>query len=438
MLTDLMLPDSKLAAPKLTVQPDCRSLLCSPATRAILAALLAATLGLVGGCKSTEEAPPEEDYSRYSRPLAPGTQALAPIPRAEYPDLAYLYPHRMGGLRALERSLQFFAAPSSRNHFPFRLGDRTITHGDQVASLERMSEILESAESPNELSTRLKEEFDFYRSVGWDGYSGEVLFTGYYTPEFRGSLTPNEKFRYPLYRKPQDLVVDRGVPRGRRTRDGAVVPYYTREEIEEGRLLAGQELVYLADPFEVFIVHVQGSASIQLTDGAWLHVGYAGKTDRPYSSVRASLVQQSLIEAEAASLSTMKQFFAKNPQDLDILYVNESYVFFTERDEPGPAGSLGVEVTALHTIATDKQVFPRGGPVIVRTHLPQVGPRGEPIDIPHTGLYFDQDTGGAIRSAGRADLYLGRGVEAEQVAGFTRHEGQLYYLFLKRDDASRR
>jgi membrane-bound lytic murein transglycosylase A len=46
-------------------------------------------------------------------------------------------------------------------------------------------------------------------------------------------------------------------------------------------------------------------------------------------------------------------------------------------------------------------------------------------------FFMDQDTGGAIRTAGRADLYLGAGDEAERVAGSTRAEGQLYYFFLK-------
>jgi membrane-bound lytic murein transglycosylase A len=44
---------------------------------------------------------------------------------------------------------------------------------------------------------------------------------------------------------------------------------------------------------------------------------------------------------------------------------------------------------------------------------------------------LDQDTGGAIRTAGRADIYLGTGPRAERLAGTTQAEGQLYYLFLK-------
>ena len=46
-------------------------------------------------------------------------------------------------------------------------------------------------------------------------------------------------------------------------------------------------------------------------------------------------------------------------------------------------------------------------------------------------FFFDQDTGSAIRTAGRADLYIGIGPEAEELAGRTKIEGQLYYLFLK-------
>ena len=44
---------------------------------------------------------------------------------------------------------------------------------------------------------------------------------------------------------------------------------------------------------------------------------------------------------------------------------------------------------------------------------------------------LDQDTGGAIRAPGRADLYLGAGPMSELLAGRQKNEGQLYYFFLK-------
>ena len=73
-------------------------------------------------------------------------------------------------------------------------------------------------------------------------------------------------------------------------------------------------------------------------------------------------------------------------------------------------------------MATDKSLFPRGALVYAS------GPEGA---SPVNRFLFDQDTGGAIRTAGRADLYLGIGPEAEELAGRTEIEGQLYYLFLR-------
>jgi len=49
----------------------------------------------------------------------------------------------------------------------------------------------------------------------------------------------------------------------------------------------------------------------------------------------------------------------------------------------------------------------------------------------YAGFVCDQDRGGAIRSAGRADLFLGTGDQAESLAGQTKSEGRLYYVFLK-------
>jgi membrane-bound lytic murein transglycosylase A len=44
---------------------------------------------------------------------------------------------------------------------------------------------------------------------------------------------------------------------------------------------------------------------------------------------------------------------------------------------------------------------------------------------------MNQDTGGAIRGPGRADLFWGSGSYAELAAGHMRHEGELYILIKK-------
>ncbi len=47
------------------------------------------------------------------------------------------------------------------------------------------------------------------------------------------------------------------------------------------------------------------------------------------------------------------------------------------------------------------------------------------------GFACDQDRGGAIRAAGRCDIFRGTGDEAGKMAGHTFAEGRLYYIFLK-------
>jgi membrane-bound lytic murein transglycosylase A len=44
---------------------------------------------------------------------------------------------------------------------------------------------------------------------------------------------------------------------------------------------------------------------------------------------------------------------------------------------------------------------------------------------------LDQDTGGAIKGAGRVDYYLGTGDSPGERAGVTVSNGQLFYLLLK-------
>ena len=111
----------------------------------------------------------------------------------------------------------------------------------------------------------------------------------------------------------------------------------------------------------------------------------------------------------------------------EFLNRNERYVFFTPISG-NPRGSLNLEVSAERTLATDKTLFPRGAVVFVDTHI--AGSHWTEGKEYHRFM-LDQDTGGAIRTAGRGDIYLGVGGRAEALAGAQRVEGQLYYLFLR-------
>jgi len=378
----------------------------------------------------------------YSNPLPAGQVALRKITDpARIPDFrrAFNNPHKL--VASIDHSLTYFNEhPSSQAYFPYL----DVGHSRAVKSLERFKRLLAECSTADEFHRRLVEDFDVYESVGCDD-RGTVLFTGYCTPIYEASLTPSIEFKYPLYKLPPDLVKrSDGVVLGRRTEAGGIVPYYTRLQIEQGERLKGLELVYLRDRLEAFLVHVQGSALLRLRDGKMMEVGYAGKNGRSYSSLGRMLGDDRKIHRDRVSLTTIKEYFRANPQDLDTyLPRNESYIFFRET-QGGPFGSLGRQVTAYCSIATDKnkdpsmsetaEIYPRGCLAFVETKLPSIARSDGRVEKrPYSGFALDQDTGGAIRSAGRCDIYLGTGRVAELLAGHTVAEGRLYYLFIKRE-----
>lgn len=379
---------------------------------------LALLLGLAA-CASPE---PE-----WGRALPAGVEALRPLP-ADWPrpDVSFAWYERAEVLPALEHSLSWARKPSAPQHFPAA----GVGHERVVASLERFGELLRTSRSRAEFRDAVNREFDVYMSAGWDGRGGGVLFTGYCTPILEGSLTRGGRFQHPLYGLPPDLVKDEhGAIKGRRV-GNAILAYPTRRQIEERDLLAGKglELCWLADPVDAFIAHVNGSAVVRLPDGELLRLGYAGKNGREYSSLGKALVAAGELPEDGVSLPAIRAWARRTPAARvdKHLWTNDSYVFFTPI-EATPHGSLNVPVTAERTLATDKTLFPRGSLVFVDTVVPD----GAGGSQPFRQLMLDQDTGGAIRTAGRADIYLGTGDLAERRAGATASPGQLYYLFLK-------
>ncbi|NQT85877.1 MltA domain-containing protein [bacterium] len=365
----------------------------------------------------------------YGKPLPPGVMALRKLTDPEdYPDFGAGFRNRQGMAEAIDNSLGYYAKPSSKEHFPYL----DIEHERAVQTLEVFKQVIAEAKDPADLNRIIAERFDVYISIGCDDM-GTVLYTGYCTPIFKGSLERSPEYRHPLYKRPADLEIKTdGTPMGRKTGSG-IVPYYTRSDIETKQLLAGKklELVYLKDELEVFIAHVQGSAIIELPDGTQRCAGYHGKTDRPYTSLGLSLVADGKIERGALSLQKIMEYFKLHPHEQKhYMYKNESYVFF-HWAESGPRGSLNTPVVPYRSIATDKAVFPRGLLTFLVTELPQMETRDNVVFEPYYGFALDQDTGGAIRSAGRCDVYMGVGPDALLLAGRTNAEGKLYYLAVK-------
>jgi len=375
-------------------------------------------LAVIAACRSKD----------YARELGPGESALRLVTdRSRLPDVAKAYRESGPYLRiAAERSLAWFAAPSSKRWYPFE----SFTHEQAEASVRALLELLDRCDDDAGFEREFLRRFDVYESIGYDR-KGTVLFTGYYSPVFAGSRQPGGKFQFPLYRRPPDLVSDpiTGEVKGRKTADGSLKPWPARREIERSGMLKGSELVWLADPLDAYIVHVNGSARIALREGGTLHVGYAGKTDRPYKGLGTLLVERKHLKKDGLSLMAIRRFYRENPDVVkDLILENESYVFFTEYEgAEWPAGSIGVPVTDLASVATDKKIFPRGGLVLFDTKYTGKGQKGDLIRFA-----LDQDTGGAIRAPGRADIYFGIGPSPELLAGGQYSEGRLFYCFLRK------
>lgn len=275
--------------------------------------------------------------------------------------------------------------------------------------------------------------FTVYRVQNSDA-SVEGLITGYYEPLLAGSRERRAPYLTPLYAPPDDLLVidlaevapeTRGLRLRGRLEGRKVVPYYTREEIEQGRApVRGKEIVWVEDPVEAFFLQIQGSGRVRLPSGELVRVGYADQNGQPYRAVGRYLVESGELQAGQASMQAIQAWARANPAKLDdLLNRNPSYVFFRElpASDGGPIGALGVPLTPERSIAVDARVIPLGAPVYLATTRPN-------SSDPLARLMMAQDTGGAIRGPVRADYFWGFGPQAGAEAGRMREQGRMWVL----------
>ena len=266
------------------------------------------------------------------------------------------------------------------------------------------------------------------------------LLTGYFEPELKGSLKADARFKVPVLRRPDDLVDvvaanDRAAANAqgrlasmRKTGNG-LVPYFTRAEIEAGALAGrGLELVYLDNAVDAHFMHVQGSGSIKLPDGKTMRIGYAGKNGYPFTSPGSVLIKDGLIRREDLSMQSLRAWLLEHPSKATgVLHQNKSYIFFEEKALPpgasGPLGGHGTPLTPRRSLAVDPSFHVLGAPVFVVSGG---------LDADGTGsfrhLLIAEDVGSAIKGAERGDIFWGTGAAAGEIAGRTKHRGNVYAL----------
>ena len=247
--------------------------------------------------------------------------------------------------------------------------------------------------------------------------TNKLLFSAYYTPRVPGSLTRDERFRFPLYKRPPGTAANR----------------YDTAQIMAGALAnQGLELIWLEDPYDVLALHVEGSAEVQLPDGSIFAVGTNGTNGKPYSNVSKLLMDDGKLPRGAPPATTKpgspraRAYFAAHPEDLAKYWGrNPHYVFWKQVAFAG-GGKLGA-LTNGRSLAVDPSVYPLGTLVLMRPQRAFPGGDGTPAR-----LAISMDTGAAIKGAGRIDVYFGddASTSAQAVAQGS-VEGEAYVLLAR-------
>lgn len=283
---------------------------------------------------------------------------------------------------------------------------------------------------PDMAKTFFERNFSFWRIRPPSTPAG--FMTGYFEPEFEGSLTRSEAYPTPLYGRPPELVtrmpgddwpgIEASLSAARRTTDG-LDPFPDRTAIETGALDGRDlEILWLRDPVDRFVLQVQGSGRIRLLDGSVTRLVYSGRNGHAYTSLGRVLSER---EGIPPAEMTMDHLIARLKADAgfarDLIRLNRSFVFFARRDdlpaESGPIGGAGLPLTPLRSIAIDRTAWPYGLPVWIDATLPD----GTGSMESFARLTIAQDTGSAILGPARLDLFVGSGASAGHRAGLIRH-----------------
>jgi membrane-bound lytic murein transglycosylase A len=364
---------------------------------------------------------------------------LEKLSASSYPGFTDDMPYD-GLEHSILQSIKYLTQIPSESTFKF--GKDAFTASHMIMSLECFLDFIREKPSAKDLKSFIKSNYLVYRSTGHDK-RGQVLFTGYYEPLLQGSLNQDAEYQVPVFTLPDDLIkIDlapfspkyEGEQITGRLAGKTVVPYYDRNEIANRGVLEGsaRKLAWLKDPVDLFFLQIQGSGKIALDNGQTINVHYNDTNGHPYRSIGKLLIDEGKIAREEMSMQKIRKYLQGHPEETEnILNYNPSYVFF-DIAEDGPLGCLNVKLTPGRSIALDRSIFPLPVLVFIETQKPLIDADGQISSWTDFGrLVLSQDTGGAIRGPGRADLFWGSGSYAEIAAGYMQHPGRLYFLILK-------
>ncbi|MBW2591401.1 MAG: MltA domain-containing protein [Deltaproteobacteria bacterium] len=329
----------------------------------------------------------------------------------------------------------------------FSFGKDRFETPHMIKSLEFFLDFIRDNPSSMALRQFIADHYRVYGSVGSPS-PGHVLFTGYYEPVLQGRRKPGPIYKIPVYGRPDDLVsIDlskfsaefKGKKLIGRYTGSTIVPYHDRQAIATGDILRqkSKPLVWIKDPIDLFFLQIQGSGKVILENGDALYLHYHITNGHSYRSIGKLLIKKNKISKDEMSMQKIREYLTGHPSEMrEIFNYNPSYVFF-KFEKKGPLGSLNVKLSPLRSIATDRRLFPKSALAFINTQKPLIDGNGKIKSwSAFSRFVLNQDTGGAIRGPGRADLFFGCTPDAEVGAGHMQHAGLLYFLILEPDKLS--
>jgi membrane-bound lytic murein transglycosylase A len=266
--------------------------------------------------------------------------------------------------------------------------------------------------------------------------------TAFYEPEVEVSPVADRRWRYPFYRRPDDLVdleqhnrparMEASYAFGLKTEAGVDL-YPDREAIDRGALAGHDlEIAWARSRVDVYFAHVQGAARLRYPDGSVRRITYAAKAGHPFTGIGKHLADIGEIPLAEVSMQSIRQWLADHPGRQDeILWQNRSYIFFREAPvdnlDLGPIAAAKVALEPMRSLAVDRLIHTFSSPFYIvsdsLTHLTG--------GLPFRRLMMALDTGTAITGPARGDIFTGSGEIAGNLAGNVKNYADFYILVPK-------
>lgn len=298
-----------------------------------------------------------------------------------------------------------------------------------VTETQNCMKVTDKSSCMNEFNRRVNAEYAIYvpvpaRTEPGFGQKQTTLYTGYYSPDLKGSLTRTERFKNPIYGLPT-RADQRGLSRDQIDFEGAL----------EGQ---GLELFYVEDSlFDIYLFHVEGGGRVTIHDEQGRETGkaylsYAAANGQRFAFLFRIMLERGYLQPGEASIENQRRFIEENPQHArEIFATCPSYIFFKVTEDE-PLGVRNIPLTENRSLAIDIRIYKDVGVInYMKANRPRINANGNVERVDFSRFFISQDTGGAIRGNARVDLYLGYGEEAALGANSMKGQGEQYFLIKK-------